>query len=162
MARLLALNFWRIPPSLGRTPGADYASLVWVLTRLWQIPDGEGRTTLTREEAELVRRCGFRARAGANWLCPPLPHRLVVDNPLLRHLSDRPDLLRNGRRASRWTRGSLPFLQLESRMSGTVYHAPGFCITRRELQQHYWRLGAPFFNYVMDRLAADGFYSVQR
>ena len=161
MARLTYLGIWPVPPTLGRSQ-PDYVGLVWVLTRLEQIPDGKGRAILAADEAELVRRCGFRARAGANWVCQPLPHRLVADNPLLRHLSDRPDLLPSGRRPSRWARGWLPFYDIESKMSCTVRDAPGLCMTRRKLQQRNWRLGAPFFNYVVDRLEPDGFYPVQR
>ncbi len=154
MARRQYLGFWRVPPDLGRRL-PDYVGLVWVLTRLRNIPDGNGRTVLEYEEAWWIRRFGFRARAGGRWRCPPLPHRLVAANPLLCHLTDRPDLLPRGRRPSRRASKVWPLSKVEMKIVSLLQRAP-YYMMRRELQQRLWRLGAPFFNQVLDSMIAEG------
>jgi len=129
---------------------------VWVLIHLDRIPDAARRTVPDDQEAWCIRRCGFFARAGGTWLCPPLPDRLVEHNPLLRHLSDRPDLSVNERRPSRWAREFQPFFELQIRLARTLNRAPSYCMTRRQLQKSFWRLRAPFFNYVLDSLLSEG------
>jgi|SRR5438309_9771269 hypothetical protein len=67
----------RNPVPVSAPPALDYAALVDVLTQLYQIPDGLGETVLRPDEAAVIRRCGFSARAGSPWRCPPLPDALV-------------------------------------------------------------------------------------
>lgn len=141
MARLSYLGIWPVPPTLGRCC-PDYVGLVWVLTRLCNIPDANRRTVLGYAEALWIRRFGFRARGGANWRCPPLPHRLVAANPLLCHLTDRPDLLPRGKRPSRRARKAWPLSTVKMKICALVRREP-YYMTRRQLQQKLWRLGAP-------------------
>jgi len=154
MARLAYLGFWPVPPTLGRSR-PDYVGLVLVLSRLRNLPDCNGRTVLDYDEAWWIRYCGFRARAGVNWRCPPLPHRLVTGNPLLRHLTNRPDLLPRGRRPGRRARQSWPLATIEQKIFALLRRTP-YHWKWRELQHRLWRLGSVFFNQVLESLIAAG------
>lgn len=146
-------------PSVALPP--DYAALVEVLTRLYQIPDGLGETILRPEEAAAIRRCGFAARAGITWRCPPLPDELVSWNPLLRHLSDAVDPLSrpgrwNPKRApSRLIREFHPISKIEAKILRKLGREP-YCMTKRQLQQKMWRYPARFFNHTLSRMIKDG------
>lgn len=140
-------------------PTANYEALVEVLTGLYQIPDGLGETTLTYEEAATIRACGFGARAGCIWRCPPLPDALVSFNPLLRHLSDAIDPTSrtgtwNKKRAySRIASEYSPLAQVESKILGHLCRKP-YYMSKRRLQQRMWRYPARFFNQTLSRMLA--------
>jgi hypothetical protein len=132
-------------------PAPDYAALVDVLTQLYQIPDGLGETILRSGEAAAIRRCGFAARAGSPWRCPPLPDALVSWNPLLRHLSDaidplsRPGAWKPRRAACRLVSQCMPLARIERRTLDHLSKEP-YHMTKRQLQQKMWRYPAQFFN----------------
>ncbi|MGH9345484.1 MAG: hypothetical protein ACRD19_17190, partial [Terriglobia bacterium] len=138
----------------------NYPALVEILTRLYQIPDGLGETVLRAEEAAAIRRCGFAARAGITWRCPPLPDALVSWNPLLRHLSDTVDPLNrparwNPKRApSRLIREFHPISKIERKILAKLSKEP-YYMSKRQLQQKMWRYPAKFFNRTISRMIAD-------
>lgn len=41
-------------------------------------------------------------------------------------------------------------------MGKALREAPQGCMTRRELQPRFWRLGAHFFDYVLSNLLSEG------
>jgi hypothetical protein len=149
------------PPARQRVPAAvcepNYAALVEVLTRLWQIPDGLGETVLRPEEAAAIRACGFGARAGCVWRCPLLPDALVSWNPLLRHLSDavdplsRPGAWKPKRAPSRLASQRDPLARVE-RLILTHLSKEPYYMTKRQLQQRMWRYPARFFNRTLARM----------
>jgi hypothetical protein len=55
------------------------------------VPDGMGELIPCAQEAAAIRRCGFDARPGRPFRCPPLPDEVVGGSPLLGHLSDAID-----------------------------------------------------------------------
>jgi hypothetical protein len=132
-----------------------------VLTRLWQIPDGLGETILRPEEAAAIRACGFGARAGCMWRCPPLPDALVCWNPLLRHLSaaidplSRPGAWKPKRAPSRLVSQFHPLSKVERKVVDHLSKPP-YGITKRCLQQKMWRYPARFFNQTLGRMIGDG------
>lgn len=138
----------------------DYAALVDVLTRLYNVPDGLGECTLRPEEAAAIRRCGFAARAGTIWRCPPLPDELVCWNPLLRHLSDAVDPLNRPagwkpkRAPSRLIRQFHPIHKVECKIMAHLGKEP-YYMSKRRLQQKMWRYPARFFNRTISRMIAD-------
>jgi hypothetical protein len=155
------------PPFTQQQPAADvvrepdYESLVEILTRLWQVPDGLGETMLRTEEAADIRACGFAARAGRVWRCPPLPDALVCWNPLLRHLSDaidpyaRPEGWKAKRAPSRLVSYFHPIAHAEMKIIGHLDKFP-HGTTKRVIQQKLWRYPARFFNRTLSRLIRDG------
>ncbi|HZT32544.1 MAG TPA: DNA/RNA-binding winged helix domain-containing protein [Bryobacteraceae bacterium] len=151
------------PPSdpIGESvPGPEYEALAEVLMRLRNIPDGLGETVLSSEEAAQIRRCGFQARAGCTWRCPPLPDELVRWNPLLHHLSDAIDPLSRfspwhpRRAASRRIADIYPLMRIERKVIEHVRRPP-YRLPRRRLQQKMWRLPASFFNHMLNRMIAE-------
>lgn len=159
MAQRLALKFWNIPLDFGSGRsfvGPDYPSLIWVLTRMDRIPDATRRTVPNAEEARCIRVCGLPARAGSRWICAPLPHYLVADNLLLRHLSDRPDLVPTGRLPSWWARRTSPFSNLRMKLILALCGRRDYPVSRRQVQQRFWRLGACFFGYLLDNVLSEG------
>jgi hypothetical protein len=141
-------------------PKPNYGALIDVLTRLYQIPDGLGETALRPEEAAAVRRCGFAARAGTTWRCPPLPDELVSWNPLLRHLSDaidplnRPAGWKPKRAPSRLIRQFHPVSIIERKIMAHLGKEP-YYMSKRRLQQKMWRYSARFFNRTISRMIAE-------
>jgi hypothetical protein len=140
-------------------PTANYPALVEVLTGLHQVPDGLGETVLSSGEAAAIRACGFGARAGCIWRCPPLPDALVSWNPLLRHLSDAIDPMSrigawNKKRApARIASQEFPLARIERKILEHMWREP-YYISKRRLQQLLWRYPAPFFNQTLNRMLA--------
>jgi hypothetical protein len=140
-------------------PTPDYEALVEALTNLYRIPDGLGETVLRTEEAAKIRKCGFDARAGIMWRCPPLPDSLVSWNPLLQHLSDaidplnRPAGWRQKRAPSRLIRQFHPISKVERLILRHLGKEP-YYMTKRRLQQKMWRYSARFFNRTISGMIA--------
>ncbi len=157
----------RTAAPVSEPPVPDYAALVDVLTRLYQIPDGLGETVLRPEEAAAIRKCGFAARAGTTWRCPVLPDELVSWNPLLRHLSDainvhnRPAGWKQKRAPSRLIRQFHPISTIERKILAKLGKAP-YYMSKRRLQQKMWRYPARFFNRTISRMIADNTITMWR
>lgn len=148
-------------------PKPNYEALVEVLSRLYRVPDGLGETILRPEEAAAIRKCGFAARAGTTWRCPPLPDSLVSWNPLLWHLSDAIDpLSRTGtwhpkRAPSRLISERSPLVQIERKILTRLAKGP-YYMTKRQLQQKMWRYPARFFNRTIARMIASNLITEYR
>ena len=125
-------------------------------------PDGLGEVVPTAQEAAAIRRCGFDARPGRTFRCPPLPDELVGGSPLLGHLSDAID---PASRLARWhpKRAAVlgaahldPLSNADRQLLATIERAPGQRLQKCDLQRKLWRhFPAEFFHRTLDRLVAE-------
>jgi hypothetical protein len=125
------------------------------------VPDGIGELIPCAEEAAAIRQCGFDARPGSIFRCPPLPDELVGGSRLLGHLSDSID---PASRFAAWhpKRASAPGTAHLDRLSRTdrlllaaLKRAPDQRVRKTDLQRKFWRIPASMFHPMLDRLVAE-------
>ena len=131
------------------------------------IPDDRGEIqSLSPSAAELIRSCGYSARAGQTWRCPLLPDEHVRGYPMFAHLSDGDWIARQwGHGPFDWhpKRAALrpiprqldPLSSFDRRVIRRLQNAPGQRLDRRALKRTYWRRGAWFVDRTIDRLIAE-------
>ena len=149
----------RNSPRLSETPpGPDFSTLVDVLLDLRQIPDAAGETVLDSVEAARIRVCGFVARKGL-WRCPLIPPEFLL--PGLWHLAadidpaTRPVVWHPKRAQLRKLLPIDPLDKFARFLIRRLEKAPGQRLDRRELKRTFWRRGARFVDFTIDRLLAE-------
>jgi hypothetical protein len=124
------------------------------------VPDGMGELIPCAEEAAAIRRCGFDARPGRLFRCPPLPDELVGGSRLLGHLSDSIDPASrfapwHPKRASALGTAHLDQLSRTDRLLlAALKRAPDQRMRKTDLQRKFWRIPASMFHPMLDRLVA--------
>lgn len=142
-----------------RPRGPSWEALIEVLENLRCVPDAAGETRLSADEAAKIRRCGFNARAGVIWRCPPLPDELVRWHPVLYHLSGAIDprsrtcIWHPKRAALLPTPAPRDDLGRAERRLLRSFQRSG-CLRRYELQRKHWRISARIFRHTLDLLIA--------
>jgi hypothetical protein len=131
-------------------------------TGVCTIPDGMGELIPCPQEAAAIRRCGFDARPGRLFRCPPLPDELVGGRRLLGHLSDAID---SNSRLAPWhpKRAAVlgiahldPLSNADRQLLATLERAPDQRLRKCDLQRKLWRhFPAEFFHLTLDRLVAE-------
>jgi hypothetical protein len=104
------------------------------------------------EEAALIRACGFSARPGRIWRCPPLPAEIIaINGRALCHLSFQAA----GRQPID------PLSKTDQRILAALKRASDQGLLRVDLQRKLWRLPARFFHYTLDRLLTEDRITIQ-
>jgi len=140
----------------------DYEGLLKLLPRLKRFPDATGETSLTPAEATKIRSLGFRAEPG-KWNIPFVPFGFVRDSPF-EWASQQPPPIGvtqpdwPGRDVEQPWQVSLAeeLPDLQRRMLRAVEKA-GSRISKRRLQQKFWRASAEEFNAGLSELIHRGF-----
>jgi hypothetical protein len=124
------------------------------------VPDGMGELIPCAEEAAAIRRCGFDARPGLIFRCPPLPDELVGGSRLLGHLSDSIDPASRfatwhpKRAAAAGTAHLDPLSRTDRLLLTALKRAPDQRMRKTDLQRKFWRIPASMFHPMLDRLVA--------
>jgi hypothetical protein len=130
------------------------------------IPDDRGEIqSLSASAANLIRSCGYPARAGQAWRCPLLPDEHVRGCPMFEHLSDGDWIVwRWGHGPFDWHPKRAALLPIprpvdtlgnfDRRVIRRLRKAPGHRLDRRALKRTYWRRGAWFVDRTIDLLIA--------
>jgi hypothetical protein len=124
------------------------------------VPDGMGELIPCAQEAAAIRRCGFDARPGLIFRCPPLPDELVGWSPLLAHLSDLDPASRlatwHRKRASALGTAHLdPLSRTDRLLFAALKRAPDQRMRKTDLQRKFWRIPASMFHPILERLVAE-------
>jgi hypothetical protein len=123
-------------------------------------PDGMGELIPSAQEAEAIRGCGFDARPGRLFRCPPLPDELVGGSPLLGHLSDAIDPASRfaawhpKRAAAVGTAHLDPLSKTDRLLLAALERAPDQRLRKIDVQRKFWRIPASMFHPMLDRLVA--------
>jgi hypothetical protein len=137
---------------------AELAELFF--TGVCTVPDGMGELIPCAQEAAAIRRCGFDARPGRLFRCPPLPDELVGGSPLLGHLSDAID---PASRFAAWhpkraavvgTAHLDPLSKTDRLLLAALERAPDQRLRKIDVQRKFWRIPASMLHPILDRLIA--------
>ena len=136
-------------------------------TGVCTVPDGMGELVPCGQEAAAIRRCGFDARPGRLFRCPPVPDELVGGSRLLGHLSDAID---PGSRFAPWhpkrapaagTAHLDPLSRTDRLLLAALKRAPDQRMRKADLQRKLWRIPASMLYPLLDRLVAQDRLTVE-